>query len=301
MGDGPTAVPRATHAAIIASTGRPTVLAETVASLRAQTVPPDLILISVADPADVLAETASLPGVLVIRGPRGSSVQRNRALDHLGASADLVSFFDDDVELPTDHLACAQALFARDPEMAMFWGLIVADGAGRGGLTREQAHAALGAHVPVEHFEPARGGARGALGGDMHVRRAALGDLRFDERLALYGWQEDRDLASRCARRGKVGQYHRCAFVHLGVPSGRVPGHKYGFAQVMNPFYLWRKGSLPAGDAAALCAKAVARNAVGTLLRERRIDRAGRFKGNLVALGLLLRNRVEPEYVAELR
>jgi hypothetical protein len=204
------------------------------------------------------------------------------------------------VELAPDHLARAQELFAREADVVMFWGLLVADGVKRGGITRHEARAALRAHAPEGGFEVARGGARGALGGGMHVRRAAAGHMRFDERLALYGWQEDRDLASRCAALGRVGRYRACAFAHLGVPGGRVSGRRFGFAQVMNPVYLWRKGSMPAGDAGALCATAVARNALGTLLGDRRVDRAGRLRGNLAAVGLLLRRRVEPEHVARL-
>lgn len=296
-----TLCPPTRHTVIIASTGRPTVLAETVASLRLQTVPPDEILVSVAGTGDVLPETATVPGVRVIEGPRGSSVQRNAALDQVGSDTDIISFFDDDVELPADHLEVVQRQFASEPGIVMFWGVMIADGSRIGGITRDQARAALAAHRPSDGFEAARRGADGVLGGDLHVRRRALGDLRFDERLALYGWGEDRDLASRCSAFGTVGRCRRSVIAHLGTPSGRVTGRTLGFAQVMNPFYLWRKGSLPARDAAAMSIKAIARNALGTLLRERSIDRRGRLHGNLVALSLLARRRVEPEYVAALR
>jgi glycosyltransferase involved in cell wall biosynthesis len=297
---GGAAAAAAFHSAVIASTGRPAVLADTVDCLLRQTMPPDEIILSIAQPGDVLPEVVALPRVRVLVSPRGSSVQRNRALDHVDPAATIVSFFDDDVELAPDHLARAQELFAREADVVMLWGLLVADGVQRGGLSRDEARAALRAHAAEDGFEPARGGARGALGGGMHVRRAAAGHMRFDERLALYGWQEDRDLAARCTALGRVGLYRACAFAHLGVPGGRVSGRRFGFAQVMNPVYLWRKGSIPAGDAGALCARAVARNALGTLLGEKRVDRAGRLRGNLAAVGLLLRRRIEPEHVAQL-
>ena len=288
------------HSVIIPSIGRPAVLAATVASLRRQTAPPDEVILSVTGEADLTPETARCPGVAVVVGPRGSSVQRNRAIDRVSPAADVVTFLDDDVELAPEHMEWVRRLFAERDDIAVAWGHMIADGVKHGGIERDQARALLAAHTAGGGFSAAREGGYGALGGNMHARRVVLEQVRFDERLALYGWLEDRDVAARCARFGKVGQYDRAVFVHLGVSSGRVSGGRYGFAQVMNPVYLWQKGSLPARDAGLLCVKAIGRNALGTALRERRIDRRGRLRGNLAALALLLRRRVAPEYVAHI-
>lgn len=289
------------HSLIIPSVGRPAVLAATVTSLARQTAPPDEIILSVTGEADFTPGTAKCPGVVIVVGPRGSSVQRNRAIDRVHAGAHVVTFLDDDVELAPEHMEWVRRLFAERGDVAVAWGHMIADGVRHGGIDRDQARALIAGHTAAGGFSQAREGGYGALGGNMHARRAVLDEVRFDERLALYGWLEDRDVAARCARFGKVGQYDRAVFVHLGVSAGRVSGGRYGFAQVMNPVYLWRKGSLPARDAGLLCAKAIARNALGAALRERRIDRSGRLRGNMAALALLLRRRVAPEYVARIR
>jgi hypothetical protein len=41
-------------------------------------------------------------------------------------------------------------------------------------------------------------------GCNMALRMADVGDLRFDEALPLYGWQEDIDFTMRLARRGRL-------------------------------------------------------------------------------------------------
>ncbi len=68
-------------------------------------------------------------------------------------------------------------------------------------------------------------------GCNMAYRRAAIGSLRFDERLVLYAWQEDTDFGARVAARG------RCIFsdalwgVHLGTKGGRTSGKRLGYSQ----------------------------------------------------------------------
>jgi glycosyltransferase involved in cell wall biosynthesis len=286
------------HVVIIPSAGRPEVLADTVASIARQLVPADEIILSVPDPADVRPDTAALPRVRVVQSPRGLTRQRNFGAERMSPMADVVSFFDDDVELAPDYLAWVQHLFTTDPSVALFSGLPIVDAVKDGGVSRDRALEIVAAHEPAPHeFIPAKD----CYGCNMNVRAPVLAQVPFDERLPLYSWLEDNDFAARCARFGRVGRYFRCAFVHMGVASARMPGGRYGFAQVMNAYYLWRKGTLTGKYAASMCAKAVARNAAGAVVGDPRVDRRGRLRGNLVALGMIARNRVEPEYILTMR
>ena len=82
----------------------------------------------------------------------------------------------------------------------------------------------------------------------MSIRASMIGDLRFDERLVLYGWQEDIDFTSQLRQRGRVVCVSNIRGVHLGLKAGRVSGERFGYSQVVNPVYLIRKGTVPAAS-----------------------------------------------------
>jgi GT2 family glycosyltransferase len=69
--------------------------------------------------------------------------------------------------------------------------------------------------------------------------------LHFDENLPLYGWLEDVDFCRRLAPYGRIVRNARTAGVHLGSNSGRTSGVCYGYSQIANPLYLWRKALCP--------------------------------------------------------
>jgi hypothetical protein len=134
----------------------------------------------------------------------------------------------------------------------------------------------------------------------MSIRAAAIGSLRFDERLPLYGWQEDIDFTSQLRARGRVVGMNTLCGVHLATKSGRISGVKFGYSQVANAVYLVRKGTVPAGFAYKLMARNIAANMVKSVRPEPYIDRFGRFRGNLLAAGHILMGRVDPEYILKL-
>ena len=80
----------------------------------------------------------------------------------------------------------------------------------------------------------------------MSIRTSAIGALRFDERLPLYGWQEDIDFTSQLRASGRVVGLNTLNGVHLATKSGRISGMKFGYSQIANPVYLVRKGTMPA-------------------------------------------------------
>jgi Glycosyl transferase family 2 len=280
------------HAVVIASTRRPDILAATLESVRTQTVQADLIVLSLVEHSDAPPDLP--PGVLVVVGPRGLTRQRNAGLDALPPDIELVTFFDDDAEPALDYLEHAQAFASRRPDVVLFDGRIVADGAVSGEIDREHARALLRDHARTEGALPQLE----AYGCNMNVRADITALVRFDERLPLYGWLEDRDFAVRCGRHGSVVLYEGCMAVHLGTTSGRVSGHRMGFSQIVNPHYLWRKEVLKASELLHFWGRALLGNAHGLVRRDTAIDRAGRLRGNLAGFAALFRG-LGPEAVLD--
>jgi GT2 family glycosyltransferase len=280
----------------IATTGRPAILAATLAHLAAQTRPPDRLLVCPASPADI-AGVPPGPAEVVPAPAAGLTAQRNRILD-AAAECDLVVFFDDDFLPAPAWLARAEALFLREPAVAAATGAVIADGAQGPGLTPEQAHALLAA----DHGGAGLRDVTNAYGCDMALRLATLRAhaLRFDERLPLYGWFEDVDLTYRLRRHGRVVRDDSMRGVHLGTKQGRTPGRRLGYSQVANPLHLMRTGGCPPGKALSFIARNLAMNLLRAPFPEPWADRRGRLAGNLLALGDLLRFRLDPGRIVAL-
>lgn len=289
------------HSVVIASVGRADVLAATVRHLLALSTPPDEVVVSCAAESDVTAETVRRAGVRVVTGPKGLPRQRNRGADAARPDADWISFLDDDVALRDDALAEAGAFLVRRPDVVALSGAVLADGVRTGGIARPDAEALLAGDAAAHPAPPQSFHDEGLYGCNMHVRRSALDRVRFDERLPGYAWLEDRDFSERVRGLGRVGRFTGSRVVHLGVPSGRQPGLRMGYAQVVNPLYLWRRaGSLPARDAAALVGRVTLRNLAGALRPDPLVDRRGRLRGNARGLADAFRGRLDPERMLDL-
>ena len=85
-------------------------------------------------------------------GDRGLTKQRNRAIGALAGEADIVTFLDDDAMLSHDYLEAAQSFLKTHPEVVLFSGRVVIDGAIEGELSRASAQRALAQSVPDGHF-----------------------------------------------------------------------------------------------------------------------------------------------------
>jgi hypothetical protein len=70
-------------------------------------------------------------------------------------------------------------------------------------------------------------------GCNMAFRADLVRGERFDERLVLYGWQEDADFGARAARRGAALWTDALWGVHCGIKAGRVPGRRLGYSQIV--------------------------------------------------------------------
>ena len=172
-------------AVAFATLGRPDMLSKIVGRLALQSRRPDLVLVSAVSRSDTTG-VESLPfEVETIYGAKGSCVQRNRGLDHIGDRADVVLFLDDDFVLEDDYLSAMMRIFETRPDIVGATGNVVADGITTAtGFTIDQA---IGFIADKTIASDAGLTPRTTLYGcNMAFRLAALGDLRFDERLPLY-------------------------------------------------------------------------------------------------------------------
>ena len=311
---------------IIPTINRRDVLARTVELLGRQTRLPDAVVISTTDRAFVsVAWHSAAAGqppqpcgfpIFCLFGRPGISAQRNLALDvllgqrqsaaippsvlpPLGAG-DAITFFDDDFLPASNYFKVLEREFAANPGWAALHGSVPYNGAHHEGYTFDQGLALLEAAERAPHMVPDDLNQAGAYGCNMTMRASAIGRIRFDERLPLYGWQEDIDFTSQMRVKGRIISHSGMIGVHLGTKTGRINGVKFGYSQIANPLYLIRKGTMPAKFGARLMVRNFAANTARSLWPESYIDRRGRLYGNLVALWHAATGRVQPEYILQL-
>jgi len=279
------------HSVIIASKGRPQVLGDTMTSLAGQDRTPDEIILSVSCNEDI--EGLVLPGAIkLLFETTGLTAQRNSGIRALDPRSKLVSFFDDDVELASDYCTTLVKFAEANPNLVGIGGGVVRDGA-----TRQEARDALQVarhdpRQPILHCDS-------LYGCNMTFRRDAMAAERFDERLSLYGWLEDLDFSRAVARHGPLAIVTNLFIAHLRSTSGRMDHRRFGFAQVMNPWYLWRKGCITQRELwMTHLLRGIGANFKKLPIHPR--DRLLRLRGNLIALAMIARGRVEPEAIHDI-
>jgi GT2 family glycosyltransferase len=281
---------------IVASTNRPQEIAQLLERLAAQTLPPHEIVLSVVSEKDLPPHVPA--GVKLVMGPPGLTLQRNRGLGMVLGDCDIVVFYDDDYLPVKTALAALAEAFAAEPGISGATGVVLADGVIGGGIDYETA-------MQIVHdFEaspppPPRaiGNTRGVYGCNMAFRAAMICDLRFDENLPLHGWQEDMDFAKRIRARGPTVRIDGFAGVHRGVNKGRSPGLSLGFAQIVNPVYLVKKGAMTRKKAVKLIVRSLVSNHLKSIRPEPFIDRWGRVRGNWRGIFHLLGGRADPKTI----
>ena len=291
---------------IICTGGRPAVLDDTLCSIDAQQRRPDRIVLSITDPRDIGEAAMARPDTEIIVGERGLTLQRNRALDRLRGTEDIVVFLDDDVLLRRDFLAHVERLFQAFPETAIASGYHIALGRQDDSFTTERAQALVDADERRHQFPDGPMAVRDwpvAYGNNMSVRGDVARKVRFDERLRHYAYLEDYDYGNQCRAHGRVLRVEALRLVHLQTSSGRMSGLRLGFSQIMNPTYLFMKGTLGYGRWLLIkhfWLTILLSNAAANLPGRTGPNRAGRFRGNLHAIGMILRGRIAPEAIADL-
>jgi GT2 family glycosyltransferase len=286
----------------IATTGRREQLKLTLIELAKQT---DLSFNLVICPAVQMDYDASLAATLpysvkVVYGERGSSHQRNAILRNC-LDADIVIFIDDDY-YPSPNFIEEVSLLMKDEDIVVARGSLLMDGANSSGLSHETAVSLIQNQPTIPPKEVSVSDTYGAYGCNMIVRMkpAHEHDIRFDENLPLYGWQEDIDFSRRMAPYGRIVMSRRLTGVHLGIKSGRTSGLKFGYSQVANPIYLYKKGTMNLNFALRLMSKNVFANLLRSIKPEPWVDRKGRLKGNFIALTDFFSKRLHPKRILEL-
>lgn len=292
-------------ALVICSVGRPDTISDLLPWIARQTVAPSEVVFVVTRPED-LPDTSSVANARVIYSEKGLPKQRNRGLDAVQKTSDAVFFIDDDYLPAETAIEGVAAAFQTWPDVVGVTGELLADGIHFGGLEMETAAKLItaqealikGRSDPTSPIATARN-LVGLYGCNMAYRCAAIGETRFDERLPLYGWQEDVDFAARIS--GEKLRTDAVVGVHCGTTRGReTSGHLLGYSQIANAFYLMRKGSLPKRFAIRLALRNVLANHAKLLRPEPWIDRKGRARGNWIALRDILLGRSAPERILEL-
>lgn len=283
----------------IATTGRREQLRRTFGELARQRRLPERVIVCPADDHDydlACGELVACP-VQVVRGPRGSSAQRNAIIEAC-ADADVVVFFDDDYYPDPGYLEQVAALFSANPDIVVATNLPLLDGAVGPGLTHEEALQAL-AQQPAPTGPDGVMPTYGGYGCNMAVRLAPVREqgVRFDENLPLYGWLEDIDFSRRLAPHGRIVRCAALRGVHLGTKRGRTSGLRLGYSQIANPVYMLRKGSMSFRYAFKQLSRNLAKNVARAPWPEPWVDRRGRLKGNCLAVLDLLRGRLAPNRI----
>ncbi len=281
---------------IIPSYGRPKILEDTVSSLLKQTVSPLEILISVVSSDDITPTTASIPSVRILYGHRGSCAQRNTGIRALDPRSAFVLFLDDDVELPTTYIEAALRAMSEREDAAVVAGTFLAER-----VTRERARE-IASKFKITSNGTALVESRSAFGGNMLVRAFIAKKIPFDESLPLYGWLEDFDWSAQAARLGKIIKSSSVAMVHLAAGTARISPKQYGYVQIVNPCYLWKKRSIRhVGELIyGHWGRTVPRNIVGCVIGANRAERMERLRGNALAFRDLFRGRCTPMRATEL-
>lgn len=286
----------------IATTGRRTVLSETLQEIAKQCRSPDCVIICPARADDLdkqMLSRLSCPTKIVSSSP-GSAPQRNAIL-RASEDLDAIIFFDDDFFPSQSYIANAEIILGRETDVVVATGTLIEDGINGPGFTPNHARERL-AGVPLRCHAGNLTPDYGAYGCNMVVRLAPVQEhgVQFDEALPLYAWQEDIDFSRQMASFGRVVRADALTGIHLGVKRGRTSGVRFGYSQIANPVYLMRKGTVPFSFSGRMMKRNLLANLVYSFLPEPYIDRRGRLKGNLLAIFDLVRGRLHPKRILEI-
>ncbi|MCA8987634.1 MAG: glycosyltransferase [Planctomycetaceae bacterium] len=288
----------------IATYRRREVLSETLRSLQQQTRCANRILIATTSLEDVDPIVAADTGAEVVMSAAGLCRQRNAILDRLG-DEDVILFFDDDFLPADDFLEQTENLFREAAQkgepLRVATGELIADGIIGPGFSYEQALQYL-ENADRSRLNPAIRPVYNGYGCNMALDARSIRNrqLRFDERLAIYGWLEDVDFTRRLGSDGKMIKTGLLTGVHRGVKLGRTSGKRLGYAQIVNPAYLARRRSCSWWFAFRKMTRNLVRNMIGCVIPDPLVDRRGRLWGNLIGFSDLLRGRFQPERIEQL-
>lgn len=288
----------------IPTAGRRDQLRLTLKNLARQTKLPARVLVCPAssDDFDQVAAAALPFPVVYVESARGLSLQRNAIMRLAHQAEDFLVFFDDDFYAASDYIERSCRLMTSERDIAIATHHPELDGASNRGIRHDDAMRTI-RRVESQPAPPIRVYPTYAGYGCNMVLRLSLireHDLWFDENLPLYSWLEDVDFSRRVSHFGRIVECNLLRGVHLGTKCGRTSGVRFGYSQIANPMYMFRKGSMDLPYALRQMSRNVLMNTLFALWPEPWVDRVGRFKGNTIALRHLLSGTLHPSKVTEL-
>jgi hypothetical protein len=200
------------------------------------------------------------------------------------------------MELAEDYLEQMVKVFASHSEIGLLGGSLLANG----GITKDDAIAMLKS-APGEQALSLLS-VKGLYGCNIGVRADIFRAVDFDENLRMVGWLEDFDWCVRASKHGAVMTCNTARAVHLRANVARTPGYLFGFAQVMNPYYLYRKSVIPTfGEVFGRhWIQVIGSNLSGLARGDSEVDRFGRLRGNLRAFLDIAFGRSDPARIEQL-
>jgi GT2 family glycosyltransferase len=284
---------------VIASHKRREILQDVLAHLISQRRVPDNVVISAVDPADMPENIGAFPNVRQVFGSPGLTSQRNRGMSCLLDTSDVIAFIDDDFIVGEDYFLKLASIFDQDRSIIAVTGKVIADGANSPGFTFEEGLRMI-ERYRRRKAAPHTHDIGGTYGCNMAFRTASIGSVRFDERLPLYGWQEDLDFSGALRDTGRIVKTNLVWGVHLGTKHGKGSGVRLGYSQIVNPAYIVCKGNMSFAYGFRLVARNLFANLVKSVRPESYVDRRGRLRGNLIGLFHLMTGRLTPEYILKI-
>jgi GT2 family glycosyltransferase len=282
---------------VVATHRRAALLHQFLDRIENQSRAPDEIVVSAVEASDVPEPGRLQVPLKVLLGKAGSCRQRNTGIEYLTGRADVVLFLDDDFWMSNRYIEEIAHLFASQISIAGITGNVIADGITSAGFSPAEAEAMLRAYEVRHGGQKAIVDVPDTYGCNMAFRMTSISDIRFDENLPLYGWQEDVDFSAQVRKLGRLVKAEAACGVHLGTKMGRTSGVRFGYSQVINPLYVTRKGNMRLDYALRLILRNVVKNTARSIFPEPYVDRRGRLRGNLAALAHLLQGRLDPTYV----
>ncbi len=281
--------------------GRRETLTEMLREVAKQKRPADVVVVCASNSGDVdQTVVRALPcPTIVIYASSGLTHKRNAILREVG-DMDAIVFFDDDFFPAANYLQNVETLLLEQTSVVAMSGTPIADGINGPGISPNEARKLIAATPGIDRGPiPAD---YGTYGCNMVFRLQPVREqgLAFDEALPMYGWQEDIDFSRQLAPFGRIVRARSLTGVHLGAKKGRTSGVRFGYSQVANPIYLIRKGTLSLSFGGKTMLKNVTANAIRSWRPETHIDRAGRLKGNMIAIADLIRGQLHPRRIGDI-
>lgn len=258
---GPGGGRRVRHDVVLVTYGRAGELAPLLEALKAQTRPPDRIVVVDDTPDDSVQRVAVAHGADYHRNPGPASITtaRNHGIDLTAAGrrdGDLLTFLDNDSVPEADYLERIQDAARRDPDALGYMGLVTGQErigplkrafAATFGLSRPTEdqvcwmHPAIYTFYPVDPKGPLR--TNWVWGCNMTFPRRVLRAVRFNGQFLRYAFLEDLEMSAHLLQAFPGGHFvldPAARIAHAKSPADRIARADRARMRVVHRAYIWQ-------------------------------------------------------------